>query len=203
MTLALLAATIFGSVWSERRNPDFLAMPLEKIDQEILGWQAVRDETLRPGVVRRLDPTSYLSRIYRKDNAELSLFIAFYAEQRAGESMHSPKHCLPGAGWEIWKHGSAWVPHRGRKVEINKYSIQHSGQRMLMYYWYQSKDRILASEYQGKIMLAYDALFTGRTSGSIVRVMLPDTPQFEQEGAAFSAALIPLVDRAFGNATTL
>ena len=66
------------------------------------------DFTVR--VVRALDPTSYLSRTYRKGSNDADLFIAFYAQQRAGESMHSPKHCLPGSGWEIWKHDSAPVP---------------------------------------------------------------------------------------------
>jgi EpsI family protein len=201
-TLFLLAATIAATELSNRRNPDFLAAPLDQIDREILGWQAYQDHTLPSGVIRRLDPTSYLSRTYRKDKHELDLFIAFYAEQRAGESMHSPKHCLPGSGWEIWKHGSAFVPYEGKMVEINNYSIHHTGRRMRMYYWYQSRDRIIASEYLGKLMLARDALFAGYTSGSIVRIMLPDDPMFEQTGIDFSAALMPQVARAFGKRPT-
>jgi hypothetical protein len=39
---------------------------------------------------------------------------------------------------------------------------------MLMFYWYQSRNRIVANEYLGKILLAKDTLLTGRTAGSIV-----------------------------------
>jgi len=113
--------------------------------------------------------------------------------------MHSPKHCLPGAGWEIWNHDSASIPVRGQQVQINKYSIENAGTRMLMFYWYQSKTRIIASEYLGKVMLARDTILTGHTAGSIVRIMLPDTPAASAEGVRFAARLIPEVERCFGS----
>ena len=113
--------------------------------------------------------------------------------------MHSPKHCLPGSGWEIWKHDSATVPVNGDLFEINKYSIQNSGTRMLMFYWYQSNSRIVASEYLGKILLARDTVFTRHTAGSIVRIMLPDAPGADKEAVAFASTLIPEVQRCFGH----
>ena len=198
-TVALLAGTIFLGDLIGRRTPSPLAVPLEQIAPDLDGWTALRDKKLPEGTLRALDATSYLSRAYRKDSRELDLFIAFYAQQRAGESMHSPKHCLPGAGWEIWQHDSALVSTSGRQYEVNKYSIQNAGTRMLMFYWYQSKSRIVASEYLGKILLAQDTILTGRTAGSIVRIMLPDVPSAEDAGIAFAASLIPQVQRCFGN----
>jgi EpsI family protein len=198
-TVALLAGTILLSDMSAHRIPSPLALPLMQISPTIAGWAAAQDQTLPAGTVRALDATSYLSRPYRKDSKELDLFIAFYAQQRAGESMHSPKHCLPGAGWEIWQHDSALVSTAGKQFEVNKYSIQNAGKRMLMFYWYQSKSRIIASEYLGKIMLARDSIVTGRTAGSIVRITLPDSPGASEAGVRFAAQLIPEVQRCFGN----
>ena len=90
--------------------------------------------------------------------------------------MHSPKHCLPGAGWEIWDYGSLDVAANGRNYTVNNYAIANSGQRMRVLYWYQSKGRIIASEYMGKILLARDALFQNSTAASIVRIIVPDQP---------------------------
>jgi len=199
-TILLLGATLGAYTISARRPPDFLALPLDTIDRQIDGWSMTGEEPLTQGVLGRLQLTSYISRIYQKNGTRLGLFVAFYAQQRAGESMHSPKHCLPGSGWEIWKHGSAMVPVNGRQVEINQYSIQNSGQRMLIFYWYQSKDRILASEYMGKVLLAKDALFNGHTAGSLVRIMLPDVPSAPAEGTAFATVLIPEMQRCLGAA---
>jgi hypothetical protein len=52
----------------------------------------------------------------------------------------------------------------------------------------------------GKILLAKDALFDGRTAGSLVRIILPDTPSAPAEATAFAAILIPQVQRCFGEA---
>ena len=94
---------------------------------------------------------------------------------------------------------SASVLVRGSPVEVNSYSIQNSGNRMVMLYWYQSKTRVVASEYLGKILLARDTILTRHTAGSIVRIMLPDTPAARPEGVNFAARLIPEVERCFGS----
>ena len=198
-TLGLLVGTIFLSDMAAYRIPSHLAVPLEQIAPNLAGWTVVKDEKLPEGTLRALDATSYLSRTYRKGSKELDLFIAFYSQQRAGESMHSPKHCLPGAGWEIWRHDSALVSTNGSQYTVNKYSIQNSGTRMVMLYWYQSKSRIIASEYLGKVLLAKDTVLTGRTAGSIVRIMLSDVPSAGDEGVTFAASIIPEVQRCFGN----
>src|SRR5262249_27934223 len=140
------------------RTPDYLAQPLETINREIAGFQAIDNPPLADDVLLQLKPTSYLSRKYRRGDLTADLFIAFYALQRAGESMHSPKHCLPGAGWEIWDHYPLTIPVNGHKYEINQQFISRENVRMVVLYWYQSKERVIASEYSGKILLAKDAL---------------------------------------------
>lgn len=198
-TIALLLGTTLLSGLTSRRIPEPLAVPLDQIASQIAGWTAAGDQTLPAPTLHALAPSSYLVRTYKKAGSQLDLFIAFYAQQRAGESMHSPKHCLPGAGWEIWNHDSAIIPVHGKQVQINKYSIQNSGSRMVMFYWYQSNTRIVASEYLGKVLLARDTVLSGHTAGSIVRIMLPDTQAANAEGIAFATRLIPEVERCFGS----
>ena len=198
LTVLLLSLTLVASSLSERRRSDYLAQPLQDIDTQLAGWRAVSDQALGARVLKALLPTSYLARTYQKRDLQLGLFIAFYAQQRAGESMHSPKACLPGSGWEIWNYDAALIPVAGRQVRVNKYSIHNSGQRMLMFYWYQSRQRIIASEYLGKLLLVRDALIDGRTAGSLVRITVPDVAGASDEAIAFASGLIPQVDRCFG-----
>jgi EpsI family protein len=198
LTVLLLAGTFMAVAFTARRLPESLNASLDSIPAEIAGWSMVQQENLDPHVLQVLLPTSYLSRTYHKNGLSANLFAAYYAQQRAGESMHSPKNCLPGSGWEIWRYDSASVPVNGRQVTINKYSIQNSGQRSLVFYWYQSRQRIVASEYLGKILLIRDALFDGSTAGSIVRIVLPDVSEASDAGLSFSAAVIPELARCFG-----
>jgi len=197
-SVALLAATIVLGRLSTRRIPEPLAHPLNEISSEIDEWSAIGDTKPDPGTLRSLDATSTLLRSYRRQNSQLDLFIAFYALQRAGESMHSPKHCLPGSGWEILQRGVVALPGPGAPKLVNKFSIQHEGRKVLMFYWYQSHDRVIADEYAGKLQLVRDTLLTGHTAGSIVRVSLPDTPGAEQKALLFSSQMMLEVQRCLG-----
>ena len=193
--LLLAAAGVSGL--SERRVPDSLAMPLESISPDIAGWIESGTELLPSGVVRALKPTSYLARSYTKDRANLELLLVFYAQQRAGESMHSPKACLPAGGWEIWQRDSASIPIHGVSTRINLFHIQSSGQKLLVLYWYQSKRQVLADEYWGKLLLVKDTLQSGRTAGGLVRIMVPDLPGMAEQGKLFASAMAPQVERCF------
>lgn len=198
VTILLLLSTLAIGALTARRIPEPLAMPLSQISPEIAGWSEFDNQSLTPGTLRELRADAYLCRSYRNAASQLNLFVAFYAEQRAGESMHSPKHCLPGAGWEILESKLIPVPVNKRAVQINRDVITNLGNRMLMLYWYQSRNRVIASEYLGKILLARDAALTGRTAGSIVRILVPDTPELERQSIAFASGVIPEVQRCFG-----
>jgi hypothetical protein len=66
-------------------------------------------------------------------------------------------------------------------------------------YWYQSKTRIIASEYLGKVLLTRDALLRNSTAGSIVRIIVPDRPGEIDAARDFAAGVIPQVQHCFGN----
>ena len=197
ITTALLAASIGISTLGARRYPDALAAPLDSVSLDIAGWTLGQVQAMEPRTLQTVKPTTYLARSYRKNTEELNLFIAYYSQQRAGESMHSPKACLPASGWEIWKYETADLAVDGKPITVNKYFIQKAGQRQVVFYWYQSRERVIASEYAGKLLLIKDSLLSGRTAGSLVRVMIPDRPGLSEEGLAFASQLIPQVQKCF------
>jgi EpsI family protein len=197
-TVLLLTGTLAASKLMAHRKSEMLARPLETISRNMAGFSGADNPALDEGTLRTLNPTSYLSRTYSRDSLKADLFIAFYAQQRAGESMHSPKHCLPGSGWEIWNYDTMEVPAAGQRFTVNKYSISRESERRLVLYWYQSRDRIIASEYLGKLLLARDTLLQNATAASIVRVILPDQPGAPEIARAFASELIPQVQVCFG-----
>jgi EpsI family protein len=197
-TFLLLAATLTASKLTSNRLSEALAQPLDTVDRQILGYTATDNPPLTESVLRALNATSYLVRTYTKGPLNADLFIAFYTQQRAGESMHSPKHCLPGSGWEIWNYQTADIQSEGRTFKVNEYSISHEGERRLVVYWYQSKNRVIASEYLGKILLARDTLLQSSTAASIVRIIVPDQPGSAEQARSLASALIPQVQRCFG-----
>ena len=197
-TVAILVMTLAASAVSERPRPESLAQPLAAVPKNMAGWKAIRDEPLASSTLSHLVLTDYLSRVYSNGTSQLDVFVAYYAEQRSGETMHSPKHCLPGSGWEIWRYGSAEIPVDGHPVVVNKYSIHKATSRDVVLYWYQSGSQIIASEYYGKLLLMRDALLSGRTDGAIVRVIVPDVPGAVEQAVPFASQLITEVQRCYG-----
>ena len=194
----ILAATLAVSLMADGRQPDALARPLEQIPTRFGDWSCYKQQSLSPRELEVLGATTFLSRRYRKPGRDVDLFIAYYATQRAGESMHSPKNCLPGAGWEIYQYGSAQVQFRGLNRTINRFRIRNGPADELVFYWYQTRDRIIANEYLGKLYLLSDAVTKAHNSGSIVRIVVPDVPGVDRDTLAFAETIASEMEGALG-----
>ena len=189
-TILLLGSTLVVVRSSEHRAPQGLAHPLKTIPYRINAWVGVSNPPLRQGMLEVLKPSSYLSRTYQRGSKVINLFVSYYSEQRAGESMHSPKNCLPGNGWQVWEAGEVTVNVDRKPTGINKYVVQKGSERMLVLYWYQTPHRVIASEYLGKVCLVWDSIARGHTAGSLVRLALPDSDSALAEGMSFAEAVI-------------
>ena len=137
-------------------------------------WQGIEQPPLAPDVLAVLGVTDYITRVYvSPDKAAVGLYSGYWNSQRQGDTIHSPLNCLPGAGWEPMEHSMMTLPDpraAGNSITVNRVLIQKGLDRQLVLYWYQSHDRIVASEYWGKVYLVSDAVLLNRTDGALVRV---------------------------------
>ncbi len=171
---ACLLLTLGARAWVSRTPALPPREALSQFPATVKSWNRVADDELSASVQAVLRADDYLSRRYRDDQGHFAdLFIAYYQTQRAGETMHSPKNCLPGAGWQPVTNDTVMMETSNGKVEINRYVIEKSGSKALVLYWYQAGGRVIASEYWGKFYLVVDAMRTGRRDGGIVRVFIP------------------------------
>jgi len=119
--------------------------------------------------------SDYLLRFFTDSSSAkgFSVYVGYYAHQRNGKTIHSPKNCLPGSGWEPLSADVRLVLVDGGSVPVNRYVLAQGGQRALVYYWYQGRGRVAASEYQVKWELLRDAAFKSRTEEAMVRIVVP------------------------------
>ena len=102
------------------------------------------------------------------------MYVGYYASQRTGDTIHSPKNCLPGAGWDPVQSGYIKISiPGGRQIVVNEYVIQQGLDKQLVFYWYQGRGRVIASEYSGKFWMVADAISRNRTDGALVRLVTP------------------------------
>lgn len=109
----------------------------------------------------------------------VSLYTAYYASQKKGQSTHSPRTCIPGGGWKIQslnEHALDGLGSEGQPLRVNRTVIQHGEQRQLVYYWFQQRGRNITNEYLVKWYIFWDALTRNRTDGALVRVTTPVLP---------------------------
>ncbi len=160
--------------------------PLSKFTQTIEDWRMVQQFPMEKEVADVLKADDTVTRIYAKPDGEnASLFVAFFRSQRTGVAPHSPKNCLPGAGWVVFKDSKQYlqVPGRAAPMEVNHYTIQKGDSKSIVIYWYQSRDRIVASEYKAKVFVVADAIRYNRTDTALIRVMVPYSGTNEEAAA--------------------
>jgi EpsI family protein len=140
----------------------------------INGWNGT-DLGLSSDEVATLGPGQFLLRDYdHPDSPTVTLFLAYYPSQQTGDTMHSPKNCLPGSGWEPTNSGVIQLQAAdGRQITANRYIVAQGKDRMVVLYWYQAHGHTDASEYWAKWRLVRDAIAMNRTDGALVRVETP------------------------------
>ena len=189
--LGLLGATALFLYLVPGNRPEQLERSLAGISGEIVGWQMTSVEHMN------VSASAYIARTYTKDGDELQVLVAYHDNHRGSINVHSPKNCLPGDGWEILQSKSVSVIFDGRPARINEYHIYRLGRRATVLFWYQSRGRVTANEYVAKLMLIRDGLKDGRTSGALVRIVLPDRSGANSEGYRFAEALMREVQLCF------
>jgi len=115
---------------------------------------------------------------YKSDNGKaVELYVGFYQSQKEGDLIHSPKNCMPGSGWNILKSSIETVDTvkdgKAETIDVIKLILGKGSEKQVMLYWFQSRGRIISSEYMEKIWLVIDSITKHRTDGSFVRLISP------------------------------
>jgi EpsI family protein len=182
------------------RNPP--SEPLSQFPSSIGGWTG-SDQDITRETLDVLGSGDFLSRIYTGEQQTLpvSLFIGYFPTQRTGQTIHSPKHCLPGAGWVFESSNYADLyDAAGKQYRVGEYVIADSDAKQFVIYWYQAHGRSVASEYAAKIHMAADAIRMNRTDGALVRVITPidsseGVPAAKKRAEEFTMLFAPLLPR--------
>jgi EpsI family protein len=191
MIAVLLAATAgMGFLSHGESTPP--ARPMSDFPQTVGNFKSVAEIPFDQDTLRVLGVTDYLNRVYFSPaEGQVGLYIGYFRTQRTGATIHSPKNCLPGAGWQpVVSQTDQLSLDDGRKVPVNLYVIRKDQEQEIVLYWYQSHGRVVASEYWGKIYMVYDALRLNRTDAALVRITAPvrngDTDTARTQALAFA-----------------
>jgi exosortase D (VPLPA-CTERM-specific) len=153
----------------------FTGFPLK-----INGWQG-RVETIDTKIIQLSGAEDAFNGIYRSQTGDVvSLYIGYRGSPfvESENFFHSPSVCLPSLGWvtlAISNHEISGIPEFN-KIVVRKMLIEKMGYRQLVYYWFQTKNRVSSNVNLNRLHLMYHALRKDVTHDLFIRPMTPLKP---------------------------
>ena len=175
-------------------------LPLQSLPLQLGSWTGI-ERPISKDVLDVLGPGEFIVRDYSAPgNLDTNLYIAYFPSQRAGDTIHSPQNCLPGAGWNPDENVRVTLTLPGHApFPANRYVISKGDEHRLVLYWYWAHDRGVASEYWAKYYLVKDSIRMNRSDGALVRIMTDMSPGETADAAQqrllpFTSEIGPLLD---------
>jgi EpsI family protein len=201
VAIVLLGSTLVLSKGIEFRQKVPISKPFSQFPMQVGEWQGTR-ERMEQEFLDVLKFSDYIMTSYKNPQGKtINFYVAYYQDQRKGESIHSPETCLPGSDWEFKEAGATAIPMpktNPGSITVNRAFMEKAGQRELVYYWFPMRGRILTNLYQLKIYNFWDALTRQRTDGALVRVITPLYPGESTQDAEvrlqeFTGEVVPVL----------
>lgn len=170
--ILLLGTALFVFLHEDVEVP--VARPLDEIPIRLDGWTKVEETRFSEAVLKQLRPTDYLYRVYADDDRRsVSLYLGYHGGGPESGPIHSPKHCLPGSGWQNISEQSKTLTIGDEEVRLVEAVYQNGGQRELFLYWFQVKGATLTNEYALKLAEITNSILHNRRDSTFVRISVP------------------------------
>lgn len=182
------------AIYPERRS--FEEFPLDLGD-----WSCAEKFQMDEATEDNLGVTDYLICQFRRASLPpgIDVYVGYHASQvreeggGAGEnSIHPPAHCLPGSGWDIIDNQTVRLDAPGLPQSdgtVKRMIIAKGKARRLVYFWYQSRGRVISADWKKILFVGLDRALLRRTDGSLVRFTIPI---IRNDDAAAEAAFMDL-----------
>lgn len=157
-----------------------------------------RPELLDDDFLRVLGAREVSYRTYHDPAGPVSVFLGYFDRQKEGSQVHSPEHCYPGSGWSIVAKNIVKAPWGGDRVR--KLVVTDGIERQVVYYWFQTDERVLNGVFELKYHLTKAALLHRPQDVVFARIsagMGDDAPAAESLVASYAVDVERVVERMY------
>jgi exosortase A len=202
-----LALAKLASAPNDLQRSD-LAMPIPSA-----GWSVQKgDGGLRP---THLATDFLLQHAYRRGDASVALFVAFYPNQRQGQEAVAKRNAVVGDD-RLRQQVSLLPPVSpdiaGGPGQVNQFSLTrrangYQTEKLLVWQWHRIAGKEIAGRYASKIHEIQARLLEGRSDGAWIAIATPmtgeDTGTAQARLSAFLEDMYPAIERSMDDVLQL
>lgn len=145
--------------------------PLVEIPTRLGSWQMLSQAQFDENTLAVLKPTDYLSRVYIDDaRNRVSFYLGYHGGGPDSGPIHSPKHCLPGSGWQLFSTREKELSVGSEKVSMVQAVYQNGNARELFLYWFQVRGESITNEYVLKLTEIKNSILHNRRDSAFIRL---------------------------------
>lgn len=200
IVLFILSATSGINAFFSRPEVALSRKSLNEFPRFLGDWKVVAEHEIGEGSMKVLQVDDYIMREYGNSRGEvIGLYIGYFKSQREGKGIHSPRQCLPGAGWQPLSVSTYQMPipgHNPGTITVNIFVMGKGLSQQLYLFWYYGRGRGYANEYWNKIYLIWDGFLKRRTDGALVRINMGIKNNSEEtlkKGMSFVTLFSPIL----------
>ena len=205
-TIVVSASIAFGllvvwPVWSYINNlqPEIVQVDLD-VPEAQSGWQVSADPltSWRP---HYLGMDAELEQTYIGDRGKVSLYLAYYRNQRQGAELANSQNVMVVQKHPVWipvGDVEAQLQVENEQIPIRKATLRSAGQNLLVYYWDWYGGEYAANDYVAKLLEAKNTLLgrENHAAGVIVATEIGDrVSEAEALIETFVKDMYPAIER--------
>ena len=146
---------------------------LNRIPDRLGHWHG-HDIEVSDEILKILRPDGFLLREYvSAQELPLQLYVDYHRVQRLGATIHSPRICYPGSGWELAAVEVGTLAPETPEVPVCWLRLRAGDAEMLTAYWYESRWGRSARETHLKLGIVRSALARRPSDAALLRFATP------------------------------
>lgn len=196
---SILMLFVIVFMHSYHDHSTMLQAPFSAFPTSVGEWHMIKDSQFDQRTLDVLRPTDYIAKRYLgPDGAVVDLYIGYHDGASQAGPLHSPKNCLPGAGWYEASSAPIRISFENTLLDAIVAVYVRELNKEIFIYWFQVGGVSVSNEYAMKFYEIFNSFRYGRRDTAFIRISVPITDSEEhaqQLGKKFLKEFYPAIQR--------
>jgi len=120
---------------------------------KVKGWQLKSIQSSQAVLDSLQADTTIFADYSQPGIGTVNLYIGYYNTLDKSKMSHAPQVCFTAQGWVMEKNDKVNITLGGKTAKVNRLFLEKNKEQILVYYWYQSGNKVYSDLYRMKLSL--------------------------------------------------